>query len=135
MQKVSDNPLTSLQDRVSHVVAPDSASTNSRGDEAMTNEQTAPTTNLEAAIEWSLAHEVVYTRERVIKRARWLAEKLTRLADGLESDPAHIFNGIGELQGNGVELDTWCTKLDFARDTLKTLRQAMAADAAKKEAK
>jgi hypothetical protein len=36
---------------------------------------------------------------------------------------------VGELQGNGVELDTWCTKLGFARDTLKNLRQAMEADA------
>lgn len=31
-----------------------------------------------------------------------------------------------ELQGNGVELDTWCAKLGFARDTLKLLRQAQA---------
>jgi hypothetical protein len=33
---------------------------------------------------------------------------------------------IGELQGNGVELDTWCAKLGLARDTLKLVRQAAA---------
>jgi len=95
----------------------------------MTNEKKIPTTNLELAIEWSLEHDVQYTREAIIKRARSLAERLTRLADGLEADPDFTFNTIGELQGNGVELDAWCTKLGFARTTLKTLRQAMAADA------
>jgi hypothetical protein len=97
----------------------------------MTNEKAVPTTNLEAAVEWTIAHDVEYTREAIIKRARWLAERLTGLANGLEADPGFTFNTIGELQGNGVELDTWCTKLGYARDTLKTLRQAMAADAQK----
>ena len=95
----------------------------------MTNKKAVPTTNLELAVEWSLAHDVEYTRGAIIKRARWLAEKLTRLADGLETDPEFTFNTIGELQGNGVELDAWCMKLGFARETLKTLRQAMDADA------
>ena len=95
----------------------------------MTNNDNRPRTNLEIAVEWSLAHDVEYTRGAIIKRARWLAEKLTRLADGLETDPEFTFNTIGELQGNGVELDAWCTKLGFARETLKTLRQAIAADA------
>jgi len=95
----------------------------------MTNENKIPTTNLEAAIEWSLAHDVEYTREAIIKRARYLVDRLNRLADGLEADPDYTFNSIGELQGNGVELDTWCHKLGFARQTLKNLRQAMDADA------
>ena len=51
--------------------------------------------------------------------------ELKRLADGLEADPNASFNTIGVLQGNGVELDTWCAKLGFARDTLKLFKQAM----------
>jgi hypothetical protein len=41
---------------------------------------------------------VDYTREAIIKRARYLAERLTRLADGLEQDPDYSFNTLGELQ-------------------------------------
>ena len=63
-------------------------------------------------------------RQALIERARWLADRLTRLADGLEGDVDFGFNTIGELQGNGVELDTWCAKLGFARETLKLVRQA-----------
>ncbi|MGD9712714.1 MAG: hypothetical protein AB7V46_11670 [Thermomicrobiales bacterium] len=99
----------------------------------MTNEKGIPTTNLELAVDWTLAHDVEETRQSIIKRARRLAERLTELADGLEQDVNYSFNTIGELQGNGVELDTWCYKLGYARSTLKTLRQAMDADA-KKEA-
>ena len=131
MPKVSDTSLTSVSDRVSHVVAPDPATKNEETTMTMTNEKSIPTTHLEMAIEWSLEHDVQYTREAIIKRARSLAERLTRLADGLEADQEFTFNTIGELQGNGVELDTWCTKLGFARQTLKTLRQAMEADAKK----
>jgi len=92
-----------------------------------------PQTYLEMAVDWTLAHEVEHTREAIIKRARSLAERLERLATGLELDGDYSFNTLGELQGNGVELDTWCHKLGFARQTLKNLRQAMDADA-KKEA-
>jgi hypothetical protein len=56
-----------------------------------------------------------------VNRARSLAERLTRLTDGLDADPEYSFNTVGEVQGNGVELDTWCMKLGFARDTLKLL--------------
>jgi hypothetical protein len=118
---------------VSDVVAPASATKYRTGDEAMTNEKTAPTTHLEVAIEWSLARRVDDTRESIIKRARSLAERLTRMADGLEQDPDYTVNSLGELQGNGVELDAMCMKLSFARETLRHLRQATAADA-KKEA-
>jgi hypothetical protein len=34
---------------------------------------------------------------------------------------------LGELQGNGVELDTWCARLGLARHTLKLFNQAKAA--------
>jgi hypothetical protein len=72
---------------------------------------------------------VEYTRKAIIHRARSLAERLTRVADGLEKDPDFSINTIGELQGNGVELDTWCAKLGLARDTLKLVRQALAEEA------
>ena len=80
-------------------------------------------------IEWKLEQDVEHTRQALIRRARMLAERLTRLADGLEADPDFSFNTIGELQGNGVELDTWCTKLGQARETLKLVRQAFEAEA------
>jgi len=77
-------------------------------------------------VEWKLQSDVEHARKAIIDRARSLAERLTRLADGLEQDPEHSFNTIGELQGNGVELDTWCAKLGLARETLKLVRQAAA---------
>ena len=98
---------------------------------AMTEKRGVPRTRLEVAVEWQLKHEVDYTREAIIKRARSLAERLSRLADGLEADEDYGFNALGELQGNGVELDAWCTKLGFARDTLKLLRQALAQEETK----
>jgi hypothetical protein len=79
--------------------------------------------------EWKLQHEVDHTREAIIGRARSLAERLTRVADGLEADPDFSVNSIGELQGSGPELDTWCAKLGFAREALKLFRQAMAEEA------
>ena len=95
----------------------------------MTENTRRPETNLEMAVEWSLQHEVDYTRTALIKRARSLADDLTRLAEGLTANPDYGFNTLGVLQGNGVELDTWCVKLGFARETLKSLRQAITADA------
>jgi hypothetical protein len=80
-------------------------------------------------VEWKLESDVEYTRKAIIHRARSLAERLTRVADGLEKDPDYSINTIGELQGNGVELDTWCAKLGLARDTLKLVRQALAEEA------
>jgi hypothetical protein len=78
------------------------------------------------AVEWKLELEVENTREKLVHRARSLAERLARLADDLEADPDASFNTLGVLQGNGVELDGWCVKLGFARETLKMFRQAMA---------
>ena len=80
---------------------------------------------MRTVVQWKLESEVEYTRNAIIRRARSLAEDLRRLADGLEADEEYTFNTIGVLQGNGVELDTWCAKLGFARDTLKLFRQAM----------
>jgi hypothetical protein len=76
--------------------------------------------------ERQLQYDVENTRKELIDLARSLAERLMRVADGLEADPEFIFNTLGELQGNGVELDTLCVKLGFARNTLKVLRQARA---------
>jgi hypothetical protein len=84
---------------------------------------------MRSVVEWKLQYEVDYTREAIIRRARSLAERLTRLANDLEADPDASVNSIGELQGSGPELDTWCAKLGFARETLKLFRQAMAEEA------
>ena len=78
-------------------------------------------------VQYKLQYEVDETRAAIIKRAHWLANRLTEMADGLDGDPDYIFNTLGELQGNGVELDTWCAKLGLARDTLKLFNQAKAA--------
>lgn len=101
----------------------------SNEEKTMTDTKGSPQTYLAMAVDWTLSREVDQTREAIIKRARSLADQLTRVADGLEADPDYRFNTIGELQGNGVELDTWCHKLGFARQTLKTMREAMAHDA------
>jgi hypothetical protein len=76
-------------------------------------------------VEWKLEMDVEGTRKQIIDRARWLAQDLTRLATGLEADVNYSFNTHRELQGNGVELDTWCAKLGYARETLKLFRQAL----------
>src|SRR6188508_3264698 len=56
IQKVSESSLTSLRDRVSHVVAPASA-TNRELETTMTNNDNRPRTNLDMAIDWSLDRE------------------------------------------------------------------------------
>jgi hypothetical protein len=90
----------------------------------VTDERKAPQTEIEYLIEWKLASDVESTRKALVRRARSLAERLRQLADGLEADLDYGFNTIGELQGNGVELDTWCAKLGQSRELLKLFRQA-----------
>ena len=85
---------------------------------------------LKDLVVWKLEMDVDNTRKALIQRARMLAERLTRLANGLEADPDFSINTVGELQGNGVELDTWCAKLGYARETLKLVRQAVIEDEA-----
>lgn len=88
---------------------------------------------LDRLVEMKLESEVADTRRAISQRARSLAERLTRLADGLEQDPDFSFNTLGELKGNGVELDTWCARLGLARETLRLLRQARAEREAEEE--
>ena len=64
MKKVSESSLTSVSDRVSHVVAPASATNSTEEKTTMTNKKAVPTTNLELAVEWSLAHDVEYPAGR-----------------------------------------------------------------------
>ncbi len=85
---------------------------------------------LKDLVVWKLEMDVDNTRKALVQRARMLAERLTRVANGLEADPDFSINTVGELQGNGVELDTWCAKLGFARETLKLVRQAVIEDEA-----
>ena len=94
------------------------------GGGAVVTETRVPQTRMEYLIDWKLATDVEHTRQAIIRRARSLAERLTRVADGLEADPDYSFNTLGELQGNGVELDTWCAKLGQGRELLKLFRQA-----------
>jgi hypothetical protein len=90
----------------------------------VTEERQAPRTEIDYLIDWQLPVDVEHTREAIIMRARSLAEQLTRLADGLEADLDYNFNTLGELQGNGVELDAWCAKLGQGRKLLKLFREA-----------
>ena len=95
----------------------------------MVTENRKPTeSSVRMMVEWRLKHEVDYTREAIIKRARSLADRLTQLANRLEDNPDYTFNTMGELQGNGVELDGWCMKLGFARETLRDFRLALEED-------
>jgi hypothetical protein len=108
-----------------YVTAPGGPVPRREGEATMADNATGRT---KGVVEWKLEADVEHTRQAIIHRARSLAERLTRVADGLEADPDYNFNTIGELQGNGVELDTWCAKLGFGRDMLKLLRRAMAAE-------
>jgi hypothetical protein len=65
-------------------------------------------TRTRAILEWKLESDAEYLREALVKRARTLAERLTRVAEGLAADPEFSFNTLGELQGNGVDRDTLC---------------------------
>jgi hypothetical protein len=111
-----------------YVTAPGGPAPEREGEATMADLDWTPKSMM-GAVEWKLELEVEHTREKLVHRARSLAERLTRLAEGLEADPDFSFNTIGELQGNGVELDGWCVKLGFARDTLKMFRQAEAEEA------
>ena len=55
-------------------------------------------TSMMGAVEWKLEQDEENTRKALIQRARSLAERLTRLADGLEADLDYSFNTIGELR-------------------------------------
>ena len=85
--------------------------------------------SIQLMVDWRLRSDVEHTRKAIIHRARSLAERLNRMADGLEADVNFGINTVGELQGNGVELDTWCAKLGYQRDMLKDFEQALAHDA------
>jgi hypothetical protein len=112
-----------------YVTAPGGPAPRREGEATMVEFNSKPVDSMLTALGWKLEQDVENTRGALIKRARTLAERLNRLADGLEADPEFSFNTIGELQGNGVELDTWCTKLGFARDTLQMFRKALAKEA------
>ena len=84
---------------------------------------------IQLTVDWKLRSDVEHTRKAIIQRARSLADRLNRVADGLEADMNYGINTVGELQGNGVELDTWCAKLGYQRDMLKDFEQALAHDA------
>jgi hypothetical protein len=126
MERISDTPVVIQIDPSDVCAAAGRSGPKTEGEATMmdTNTQAG---RMKAIVDWKLQHEVEYTTGSIIKRARTLAQRLTRLADGLEADPEYSFNTIGELQGNGVELDAMCMKLGFARDTLKLFRQAIAA--------
>ena len=104
-----------------YVLAPGGPGAEERGAIDMAERQA----RIQDMVEWKLQLEVEDLRQRIARRARSLADDLERLAEGLEASEDFTFNTIGELQGNGVELDTWCAKLGLARDLLKA-RQSRA---------
>jgi len=63
--------------------------------------------------------DVTLRREALIERARHMADKLTRMADRIESDEGISgYNSLGELQGSGVEIDRLCGVLDAEEKAL-----------------
>jgi hypothetical protein len=107
-----------------YVVAPGGSARRSEGRSTMADRIDGHE-SFKKLVEWKLEMDVEGTRRQIIDRAHWLADDLTRLANGLEADVNYSFNTLGELQGNGVELDTWCAKLGYARETLKLFHQAL----------
>ena len=127
MKRNSETPLLSSELRVMYVTAPaNRRHTAEKETQLVTENRKASESPIRMMVDWRLEHEVESTRQQIVRRARSLADRLTRLADGLEHDREYGFNTLGELQGNGVELDAWCVKLGFARQTLKEFKQALA---------
>lgn len=69
--------------------------------------------SIQLMVDWRLRSDVEHTRKAIIHRARSLAERLNRMADGLEADvnfgiklarrspPIPANNGAGGLEAEG----------------------------------
>lgn len=68
--------------------------------------------------------------EKLDEHAAWIADKMQRLrisiADSREIGPAALsINGVGELQGQGPELDRLCSEVTNQRALVRRLGQVL----------
>ena len=63
-----------------------------------------------------------YATQELVASARTLADRMIRLAAGLELKGAkHIINSLGEVQAQGGNIDRLCSLVDALRDQTKAL--------------
>jgi len=68
--------------------------------------------------------------EKLDTQASWIAEKMQRLRAGIarsrETDPSTLsVNGLGELQGQGPELDRLCGEVAAQRQLVRRLTEVL----------
>jgi hypothetical protein len=68
--------------------------------------------------------------EKLDTQAGWIAEKMQRLrasiARSRETDPSTLsVNGVGELQGQGPELDRLCSEVSAQRQLVRRLSEVL----------
>jgi hypothetical protein len=70
--------------------------------------------------------EVERTHTSLLRGAKYLAERLTRLVEQLESEglDANV-NALGEVQSSGFDVDRLCVQFRGARATRDALRRAV----------
>lgn len=73
--------------------------------------------------------------EKLDTQAGWIAEKMQRLRASIErsreTDPSTLsVNGLGELQGQGPELDRLCSEVSAQRQHLRRLSEVLGVAAA-----
>jgi DNA-binding transcriptional regulator YhcF (GntR family) len=68
--------------------------------------------------------------EKLDEHAGWIADKMTRLrvsiANSRQDGPTALsINGLGELQGQGPELDRLCSEVSNQRDRIRRLGEVL----------
>lgn len=72
------------------------------------------------------AREVEYARDRLVLAMRGLAERMTRCANNLVQDPGFIVNSLGEVQGQGGEVDRMCALFAAKKEELVRMERLAA---------
>jgi hypothetical protein len=82
-------------------------------------------TKVEYALKYHGDHDVARHKEDLVRKMRRLASRLSEEADRLESqadDSEHFsFNSLGEVQGQGADIDNLCGKLAMAIEQRKLI--------------
>ncbi len=81
----------------------------------------------------SASREYESLLEKVDRQAGWIIEKMQRLQAGIArarevGAGALSINGLGELQGQGPELDRLCGELDAQRQLVERLNRVLGVD-------
>ncbi len=74
---------------------------------------------------WRAAYDIVLTEEKLHAKASSIVNDMSRLLQQLEkAEKRPHFNGLGELQGQGPELDRLCGILDAAYENFDRIYAA-----------